>query len=79
MITPPSPQSLQGAGQTIVGPAASPRTFILGNIPSCGNARGQSSTPIDRQEVHRAFRSIVDEIPRSATRPQLEAIADELF
>ena len=34
--------------------------------------------PADWQEVHQAFRSIVDRIPRTATRQQLEEIAEEL-
>ncbi|WP_373852131.1 plasmid replication protein RepC [Bradyrhizobium sp.] len=34
--------------------------------------------PADWQEVHQAFRSIVDRIPRTATRQQLEDIAEEL-
>jgi replication initiation protein RepC len=34
--------------------------------------------PADWQEVHKAFRSIVDQIPRTATRRELEPIADEL-
>ncbi|MBR1040751.1 replication initiation protein RepC [Bradyrhizobium viridifuturi] len=34
--------------------------------------------PADWQEVHLAFRSIVERIPRTATRQQLEEIADEL-
>jgi replication initiation protein RepC len=34
--------------------------------------------PADWQEVHMAFRSIVDAIPRTATRQELEPIAEEL-
>ena len=34
--------------------------------------------PADWQEVHRAFRAIVEGIPRTAPRAQLEEVADEL-
>ncbi|GLR93989.1 replication initiation protein RepC [Bradyrhizobium liaoningense] len=34
--------------------------------------------PADWQEVHAAFRAIVDQIPRTATRQELEPIAEEL-
>ena len=34
--------------------------------------------PADWQEVYRAFRAIVEGIPRTATRAQLEEVADEL-
>lgn len=40
--------------------------------------RREGQGPADWQEVHRAFRSIVETIPRTATREELEAIADEL-
>ena len=40
--------------------------------------RHQGQGPADWQEVHVAFRSIVDQIPRTAPRQELEPIADEL-
>lgn len=40
--------------------------------------RREGQGPADWQEVHIAFRAIVEGIPRTATRHQLEAIADEL-
>ncbi|RZI39311.1 replication initiation protein RepC, partial [Herbaspirillum sp. HC18] len=40
--------------------------------------RREGQGPTDWQEVHAAFRSIVDGIPRTATRQELEPIAEEL-
>ncbi|WP_416194188.1 plasmid replication protein RepC [Nitrobacter sp. TKz-YC01] len=40
--------------------------------------RREGQGPADWQEVHAAFRSIVDQIPRTATRQELEPIAEEL-
>lgn len=40
--------------------------------------RREGQAPADWQEVHAAFRSIVDQIPRTATRQELEPIAEEL-
>lgn len=40
--------------------------------------RREGHGPADWQEVHQAFRSIVERIPRTATRQELEEIADEL-
>lgn len=49
-------------------------TGIEEGVPTRREGRG----PADWQEVHQAFRSIVETIPRTATREELEAIADEL-
>jgi len=43
-------------------------------VPTRRGGRG----PADWQEVHLAFRSIVDQIPRTATTQELEPIAEEL-
>jgi replication initiation protein RepC len=40
--------------------------------------RREGQGPADWQEVHAAFRSIVDQIPRTATRQELEPIAEDL-
>lgn len=50
------------------------QTGIEAGVPTRRGGHG----PADWQVVHQAFRSIVDSIPRTATRQQLEAIADEL-
>ncbi|MEH6953053.1 plasmid replication protein RepC (plasmid) [Nitrobacter sp. NHB1] len=49
-------------------------TGIEEAIPTRRGGQG----PADWQEVHAAFRSIVDQIPRTATRQELEPIAEEL-
>ncbi|MCG2633127.1 MULTISPECIES: plasmid replication protein RepC [Bradyrhizobium] len=49
-------------------------TGIEENVPTHREWKG----PADWDEVHRAFRSIVETIPRRATCQELEAIADEL-
>jgi replication initiation protein RepC len=49
-------------------------TGIEEGVPTRRGGQG----PADWQEVHAAFRSIVDQIPRTATRQQLEPIAEEL-
>ena len=49
-------------------------TGIHEGVPTRRGGHG----PADWQEVHQAFRSIVDRIPRTATRHHLEEIADEL-
>lgn len=49
-------------------------TGIEEGVPTRREGRG----PADWQEVHQAFRLIVETIPRTATREELEAIADEL-
>ncbi|MDX3806512.1 MAG: plasmid replication protein RepC [Bosea sp. (in: a-proteobacteria)] len=49
-------------------------TGIEEGVPTRRGGHG----PADWQEVHQAFRSIVERIPRTATRRQLEEIADEL-
>jgi replication initiation protein RepC len=49
-------------------------TGIEEGVPTRQGGQG----PADWQEVHAAFRSIVDQIPRTATRQELEPIADEL-
>lgn len=49
-------------------------TGIEEGVPTRRGGQG----PADWQEVHAAFRSIVDEIPRTATRQELEPIAEEL-
>ncbi|MCS3730847.1 replication initiation protein RepC [Bradyrhizobium betae] len=49
-------------------------TGIEEAVPTSRGGQG----PADWQEVHGAFRSIVDQIPRTATRQELEPIAEEL-
>ncbi|GEC15371.1 plasmid replication protein RepC [Nitrobacter winogradskyi] len=49
-------------------------TGIDEGVPTRQGGQG----PADWQEVHAAFRSIVDQIPRTATRQELEPIAEEL-
>jgi replication initiation protein RepC len=49
-------------------------TGIEESVPTRRGGQG----PADWQEVHSAFRAIVSQIPRTATRQQLEPIADEL-
>ena len=49
-------------------------TGIEEGVPTRRGGQG----PADWQEVHAAFRAIVDQIPRTATRQQLEPIAEEL-
>jgi replication initiation protein RepC len=49
-------------------------TGIEDDVPTRRGGQG----PADWQEVHTAFRSIVDGIPRTATRQELEPIAEEL-
>ena len=49
-------------------------TGIEEGVPTRRGGQG----PADWQEVHAAFRAIVDRIPRTATRQQLEPIAEEL-
>jgi replication initiation protein RepC len=49
-------------------------TGIEEGVPTRRGGQG----PADWQEVHAAFRAIVDQIPRTATQQQLEPIADEL-
>ncbi|MCK1570100.1 replication initiation protein RepC (plasmid) [Bradyrhizobium sp. 183] len=49
-------------------------TGIEEDVPTRRGGQG----PADWQVVHAAFRAIVDQIPRTATRQQLEPIADEL-
>jgi replication initiation protein RepC len=49
-------------------------TGIEEGVPTRQGGQG----PADWQEVHAAFRSIVDQIPRTATRQELEPIAEEL-
>lgn len=49
-------------------------TGIEEDVPTRRGGQG----PADWQEVHAAFRSIVDQIPRTATRRELEPIAEEL-
>jgi replication initiation protein RepC len=49
-------------------------TGIEEDVPTRRGGQG----PADWQEVHAAFRSIVDQIPRTATRQELEPIAEEL-
>ena len=43
-------------------------------VPTAGSGQGTGSWP----EIHALFRSILERIPRTATRPMLEPIADEL-
>jgi replication initiation protein RepC len=49
-------------------------TGIEEDVPTRRGGQG----PADWQEVHVAFRSIVDQIPRTATRQELEPVAEEL-
>lgn len=49
-------------------------TGIEEGVPTRKGGQG----PASWQEVHAAFRAIVDQIPRTATRQQLEPIAEEL-
>jgi replication initiation protein RepC len=49
-------------------------TGIEEGVPTRRGGQG----PADWQEIHAAFRSIVDQIPRTATRQELEPIAEEL-
>lgn len=49
-------------------------TGIEEGVPTHRGGQG----PADWQEVHSAFRAIVSQIPRTATRQELEPIADEL-
>ncbi|MVT69482.1 replication initiation protein RepC [Bradyrhizobium pachyrhizi] len=49
-------------------------TGIEESVPTRRGGQG----PADWQEVHSVFRAIVSQIPRTATRQQLEPIADEL-
>jgi replication initiation protein RepC len=49
-------------------------TGIEEGVPTRRGGQG----PADWQEVHAAFRGIVDGVPRTATRQELEPIADEL-
>ena len=49
-------------------------TGIEENVPTRRGGRG----PADWQEVHAAFRSLVGQIPRTATRQDLEPAAEEL-
>ncbi|MBX9651369.1 MAG: replication initiation protein RepC, partial [Xanthobacteraceae bacterium] len=49
-------------------------TGIEEGVPTRRGGQG----PADWQEVHAAFRSIIDQIPRTATRQELEPIAEEL-
>jgi replication initiation protein RepC len=52
--------------------------MIATGIEEGVTTRREERGPADWQEVHQAFRSIVETIPRTATREELEAIADEL-
>jgi replication initiation protein RepC len=52
--------------------------MIATGIEEAVPTRRGGQGPADWQEVHQAFRSIVERIPRTATREQLEEIADEL-
>jgi replication initiation protein RepC len=49
-------------------------TGIEEGVPTRRGGQG----PADWQEVHAAFRAMVDQIPRTATRQELEPIAEEL-
>ena len=49
-------------------------TGIEEGVPTRRGGQG----PADWQEVHAAFSGMLDQIPRTATRQQLEPIADEL-
>ncbi|MCP3477955.1 replication initiation protein RepC (plasmid) [Bradyrhizobium sp. CCGUVB1N3] len=49
-------------------------TGIEEGVPTRRGGQG----PADWQKVHAAFRSIVDQIPRTATKQELEPIAEEL-
>lgn len=53
------------------------KMIAMGIAEGVPTRRGEQG-PADWQEVHQAYRSIVDGIPRSAGRLQLESIADEL-
>ncbi len=52
--------------------------MIATGIAECVPTRRGGQGPADWQEVHAAFRAIVGQIPRTATRQQLEPIAEEL-
>lgn len=52
--------------------------MIATGIEEAVPTRRAGQGPADWQVVHAAFRAIVDQIPRTATRQQLEPIADEL-
>ncbi|MCK1494425.1 replication initiation protein RepC [Bradyrhizobium sp. 180] len=52
--------------------------MIATGIEEAVPTRRGGQGPADWQVVHVAFRAIVDQIPRTATRQQLEPIADEL-
>lgn len=52
--------------------------MIATGIEEAVQTRRGGQGPADWQVVHAAFRAIVDQIPRTATRQQLEPIADEL-
>ncbi|MCK1266788.1 replication initiation protein RepC [Bradyrhizobium sp. 49] len=52
--------------------------MIATGIEEAVPTRRGGQGPADWQVVHAAFRAIVDQIPRTATRQQLEPIADEL-
>ena len=48
------------------------------SVPTRRGGQGASHGPADWVEMHALFRSIVERIPRTATRQALEPIADEL-
>src|SRR6478736_243836 len=52
--------------------------MIATGIEECVLTRRGGHGPADWQEVHAAFRAMLAQIPRTATRQQLEPIADEL-
>ena len=52
--------------------------MIATGIEEAVPTRRGGQGPADWQVVHAAFRAIVDQIPRTATRQELEPIADEL-
>ena len=52
--------------------------MIAMGIDECVPTRRDGHGPADWQEVHRGFRAIVDGIPRTATRSELEPIAEAL-
>ncbi|MET4214180.1 plasmid replication protein RepC [Bradyrhizobium sp. LA2.1] len=52
--------------------------MIATGIEEAVPTRRRGQGPADWQVVHAAFRAIVDQIPRTATRQELEPIADEL-
>lgn len=52
--------------------------MIATGIEEAVPTRRAGQGPADWQVVHAAFRAIVDQIPRTATRQELEPIADEL-